>query len=83
MKKFFRIALATIFMAMSGNPDVAIVGSRTYLYYTPQEGHTLPDEIAVENSAYEWNPNKGELILHNISASVTEKVNIAITAKTE
>lgn len=66
-----------------GNPDVAIVGSRTYIYYTPQEGHTLPDEIAVENSSYEWNPNKGELILNSITASVTEKVNITITGKTE
>ncbi len=67
----------------TGNPDVAIVGSRTYLYYTPQEGHTLPDEIAVENSAYEWNPDNGELILHSITASVTEKVNITIKGTSE
>lgn len=64
----------------SNMPDVAVIGNDTYLYYTANEGFTLPTEIAVENASYTWEPSIGELKLYDITATRSQKVKITITA---
>lgn len=63
--------------AKDNNPEVALVGHNTYLYYTAKSG-SLPSSITVENASYSWNASTGELKLYDITASVTQTVNITI-----
>lgn len=61
----------------ANNPTVALVGHNTYLYYSAKSG-SLPKNVSVENASYTWDASTGELKLYDITASVTEKVNIKI-----
>jgi hypothetical protein len=70
----------TNIVQLANNPDVVLVGNNTYLYYTPSEGYSLPQTITVENSSYQWNATNGELILYDITADRTQKVNIVMSA---
>lgn len=66
--------------ADTNNSKVGLVGHNTYLYYTASEGKSLPTSITVENASYDWDASTGELILHDITASRSQKINITITA---
>lgn len=60
--------------AASNNPGTIIDGFSATLYFTANDGYSLPDTITVTNAGYQWTKSTGKLVLRDPTGPITVTV---------
>ena len=60
--------------AASDNPGTIIDGFSATLYFTANDGYSLPDTITVINAGYQWTKSTGKLVLRDPTGPITVTV---------